>query len=77
LLNSLTVVKLKIKNGFGFKITVGDRRGRGLYGEPATIGNKTLVQYLSAQGRNFMGFTKSQRRIISKEIRNFLIKNLK
>ena len=77
LLDSLTVIKLKLRNAFGFRITVGDRRGRDLFGRPSKIGNKKLVQYLAEQGRTFLGFTKSQRNIITKEIRNILIKGLK
>lgn len=80
LLNSLTVIKLKLKDAWGFKISVPDNlRGRDFLGRPNKYGltNRTLVKYLADQGRTFLGFTKSQRNIIAKEIRNFIIKGLK
>lgn len=77
LLNSLSVVKLKLKNAFGFKIVIGDRRGRDLFGNRSKIGNKKLTEYLAKQGRTFFGFTKAQRNQIAKEIRDFIIKGLK
>ena len=76
LLKSLTVIKLKIKDGIGFKITVGDRRGIDFDGKSSKIGNKKLVEYLKDQGREFLGFTKPQRNEILKEIRQALKKFL-
>jgi hypothetical protein len=72
LLKSLTAVKIKFSRGVRFLITVGDNRGRGLYDVPSKIGNKQLVEYLAAQGRTFLGFTRSQRNEISREIRQFI-----
>ena len=77
LLKSLTTVKLKFQGGVAYMIRVGDRRGRGLFDAPSTIGNKQLVKYLAAQGRSFFGFTKSQKNQITKEIRHMIIKFLK
>ena len=77
LLNSLTVVKVKLENGVQYVIRVGDRRGLGLYGEPSKIGNKKLVEYLAEGGRKFLGITKSQRNEISREIRELILKFIK
>lgn len=76
LLKSLTVIKIKIRNAVAFKITVADRRGRDMFGNPSKIGNKQLVEYLKEQGRTFLGLTKSQRNQIAKEIRQILKKFL-
>jgi len=77
LLKSLTVVKAKIQGGVAYFIRVGDKRGRGLFDSPSTIGNKKLVEYLAEQGRTFLGFTKSQKNQITKEIRQIIIKFLR
>tara|TARA_R110000764_G_scaffold66038_1_gene137867 strand:+ start:513 stop:1106 length:594 start_codon:yes stop_codon:yes gene_type:complete len=77
LLKSLTVVKIKLKSGIAYIIKVGDKRGRGLFDAPSTIGNKKLVEYLAAQGRTFLGFTKSQKNQISREIRQMIRKFLR
>lgn len=77
LLNSLTVIKLRIRNGRGFAITVGDRRGRDMFGNSSKIGNKRLVEIQEGLGRTFLGFTKSQRNVIAKEIRQFIVRALK
>lgn len=74
LLNSLTVVKLKIKGGVSFMIRVADRRGRGLFDQPSTIGNKTLVSYLAGQGRHFLGFTNAQKNRVAREVRQIIRK---
>ena len=74
LLNSLTVVKLKITGGVSYLIRVGDRRGRGLFDQPTSIGNKQLVDYLSRQGRHFLGFTNAQKNRIAREIRQIIRK---
>ena len=76
LLKALTVIKIKSKEGIGFKITVGDQRGKGAFGEAPTIGNKQLVKELEKKGRYFLDFTKAQRNEISKEIRQILRKFL-
>ena len=77
LLNSLTTVKIKIENGVKYLITVSDRRGRDLSGNPSKIGNKRLVTYLERQGRKFLGFTKPQINEITRDIRRRLINLLK
>ena len=77
LLKSLTVVKIKLKSGVAYLIRVGDNRGRGLFDAPSTIGNKKLVEYLADQGRTFLGFTKSQKNVIRKEIRQIILKFLR
>lgn len=77
LLKALTVVKQKIKGGVIYSIRVGDNRGRGLFGYPSSIGNKELVSILASQGRTFLGFTKSQKNQIKKEIRQMITKFLK
>lgn len=79
LLNSLTVIKLKLKNAVGFRISVPDKtRGRDFRGRSSRgLTNRTLAGYVKEQGRNFFGFTKSQRNLIVKEIRNFILKGLK
>lgn len=80
LLDSLTVIKLKLKNAWGFRISVPDnRRGRDVFGQPNKQGltNRKLAQYVAEQGRAFMGFTKSQRNIIVKEITKFIIRGIK
>ena len=77
LLKSLTVVKARISGGVQYFIRIGDRRGRGLFDSPKTIGNKKLVEYLAEQGRTFFGFTKSQKNQITKEIRQIIINFLR
>lgn len=77
LLKSLSTVKLRMKGASKWLITVGDRRGRGLHGYPATAGNKDIVRYLKDMGRTFLGLTKSQKNQITREIRQILIKFLK
>lgn len=76
LLSSLTTVKVRIKDGIKFIITVGDRRGRDLNGKSSKIGNKQLVDYQERQGRKFLGFTRPQLNEISREIRQIIIKFL-
>jgi len=77
LLKSLTTVKMKFKGGVAYMIRVGDKRGRGLFNAPSTIGNKQLVKYLEDMGRYFLGFTKSQKNQITREIRQIIIKFLR
>lgn len=77
LLKALTVVKVKLTGGVAFFIRVGDQRGRGLFGYPANIGNKELVKILASKGRTFLGFTKSQKNQITREIRQIIIKYLR
>lgn len=80
LLNSLTVIKLKIKDGWGFQIRVPESiRGRDFLGRANKRGltNRKLAEYVAEKGRAFMGFTKSQQNIIAKEIREFILKGLK
>tara|TARA_R110000868_G_C10972634_1_gene770625 strand:+ start:12546 stop:13139 length:594 start_codon:yes stop_codon:yes gene_type:complete len=77
LLKSLTTVKSRFQGGVAYIIRVGDKRGRGLFNTPPTIGNKQLVKYLASQGRNFLGFTKSQKNQITREIRQIIIKFLR
>lgn len=86
LLKALTVVKLKVKNAWGYRITISDRRGKDLFGRSSKIGNKELVGYLASgktgkpktpKPRVFLGWTKSQRNKISKEIRDIIIKFIK
>ena len=77
LLKSLRVVRSKVSEGIQFIISIDDKRGPGLFGYPAKIGNKELVGILAAQGRKFFGFTKSQKNEISNEIRQIIIKLIK
>lgn len=72
LLKALTVVKIKSNNVAEWLITVGDRRGRGLFDYPSKIGNKRLVDLLERKGRFFLGFTRPQRNQIAREIAAFL-----
>lgn len=74
LLKSLTVVKLRITGGVSYLIRVGDRRGRGLFDQPSNIGNRQLVDYLSRQGRHFLGFTNAQKNRVAREIRQIIRK---
>lgn len=77
LLRSLTVVKIKIKGTVQFLFTVGDRRGRNADGKTSKIGNKLLLQYVKAQGRDFLGFTKAQRNEITRDIKDIIVKFIK
>ncbi len=77
LLKALTVVKVRLQGGVAFFIRVKDQRGRGLFGYPASVGNKELVKLLAAKGRTFLGFTKSQKNQIRREIRQIIIKFLR
>lgn len=77
LLKSLSVARVKTSSALILKILVGDRRGRGLFGYPSNIGNKELIRLLAAQGRVFLGFTKSQTNQIRREIRQKIIKFLR
>lgn len=77
LLKSLTTVKVKMTGGIKWIIRVGDRRGRGLFGYPSSIGNRELVKILESKGRRFMDFTNAQKNQISREIRLIIIKFLK
>jgi len=78
LLRALSTVRLRNQSGkVGFKIVVGDRRGKDLFGYPARIGNKALVKILEGMDRVFMGFTKSQKNEISREIRQIIRKYIK
>lgn len=76
LLNSLEVIKKVIQDGISLTITVKDPRGTNLDGKQSKIGNKKLVEYLKAGGRQFLGLTKSQQNEILKDIRQILKKFL-
>lgn len=77
LLKSLSTVKIRKPGAIIYKIIVGDRRGRGLFGYPSNVGNKELVRILARKGRTFLGFTNSQRNQIQREIRRIIINFLR
>ena len=77
LLKSLTTVKLKLTDAVGWSIRVGARRGLGLFGYPSSWDNKQIVSHWAANGRRFLGLTKSQKNQISREIRQIMIKFLR
>lgn len=77
LLRSVTAIRRKVGKNIEFIFTVGDRRGRGLFDQPSTIGNKELVDILERNGRQFLGFTRSQLNQIRRDVRQFIRQFLK
>jgi hypothetical protein len=76
LINSLTVVKIKIAGTKAYLLTLGDRRGRDMFGNSSKIGNKKLNEYVSVE-RPWLGFTRSQVNEIKRDIRQFIVKFIK
>lgn len=77
LLKSLTTVKLKYVGGIRWIIRISDNRGRDMNGRSSSIGNRQLNEYLEAQGRRFLGFTRGQKNEIIRKIRQILNRSIK
>jgi hypothetical protein len=77
LINSLTVVKLKLNGAVSYIFKLGDRRGLDLSGNTSKIGNQKLNEFMEAKKRAWLGFTPAQLNEIRRDIRQIITKFLK